>query len=130
MADFYEEMAAMTADLLAPTSAGGLGQGEIVLSREGDPSPAPNPWEPVDTAERITEKLSGAVSGVSARMVGIEAGGTVILKSDRQLIAAVPHMGYQPGDQILIDGVPVMIIDVQKIPAAGITSAVKFIIRG
>jgi hypothetical protein len=39
-------------------------------------------------------------------------------------------MQYQAGDTLSIDGVPVHVIAVEKIPAAGVTSAVKFIVRG
>lgn len=129
MADFYEQMRAVAAELLAPTSQGGLGQGVIVLARD-TPGPEPeNPWDPVEPAVQ-TETLDGAVRGVGKRLVGVEVGGTVILASDRQAICTVPAMGYTAGDRLSIDGVPVHIIDVEKIPAAGITSAVKFIIRG
>lgn len=130
MADFYEQMRGVAAELLAPTSQGGLGQGVIELSRDVPGTPDPDqPWLPVEPIVQ-TETLDGAVRGVSKRLVGIEVGGTVILGSDRQAICTVPVMGYTAGDRLSVDGVPVHIIDVEKIPAAGITSAVKFLIRG
>jgi len=128
MADFYSEMRQMAEDLLAPTSQGGLGQGSIVLSRQSS-EPGANPWDPPVTTT-TTETLKGAVRGVSKELVGVELGGTVILASDRQAICAVPAMGYTAGDALVVDGVPVHIVAVQNIPAAGITSAVRFIIRG
>jgi hypothetical protein len=130
MADFYSSMQKMARDLLAPTSAGGLGQGDIKLTRitPGVPDPA-QPWLPV-TPTTQQETLRGAVRGVSKELIGVEAGGTVILASDRQAICAVPSMSYKAGDNLVVDGVPVVIIRFEKIPAAGITSAVRFIIRG
>lgn len=129
MADFYEDMAGVTAELLAPTSQNGLGQGNVVLSRVV-PGPEPtNPWEPTeDTTQE--ETLRAAVKGISKELVGAEVGGTIILASDREAICAPITMGYTAGDTLVVDGNPVHIIAVQNIPAAGITSAVKFIIRG
>lgn len=129
MDDFYSEMAAMTRDLLAPTSQGGLGQGTIVLTRKTPGVPGPNPWDPVEPVTQ-SETLRGAVRGVSQRLVGTEVGGTVILASDRQAVCAVPALQYQAGDVLSVDGAPVHIIAFERIPAAGTTSAVKFIIRG
>jgi len=128
MADFYSEMRQMAEELLAPTSQGGLGQGSIVLSRQSS-TPGANPWDPPVTTT-TTETLKGAVRGVSKELVGVEMGGTVILASDRQVICAPPKMGYTAGDTLVVDGVPVHIVAVENIPAAGITSAVRFIIRG
>lgn len=130
MADFYAEMAEMSRNLLAPTNAGGLGQGEIILTRtiKGVIDPA-TPWiPPVNTTQ--SEQIRGAVRGVDRRLVGVEVGGTVILASDRTAITEVPAMTYTAGDTLSVDGVPVHVISVEKLPAAGITSAVKFLIRG
>lgn len=128
MADFYAEMADMARELLAPSNQSGLGQGTIVLSRQSS-VPGDNPWDP-PKIERNTETLRGAVRGVSKELVGVEVGGTIILASDRQAICAPPNMGYTAGDTLIIDGVPVHILAVQNIPAAGTVSAVRFIVRG
>ena len=128
MADFYQEMADMVRDLLSPTSAGGLGQGAITLVRVVQTPNPTEPWEP-PTQSTLTEKLKGAVSGVDRRLVGTEAGGAVILESDRIAICEVPAMSYQAGDVLQVDGVPVHILSVERIPAAGIAAAVKFVIR-
>ncbi len=69
MAEFYSEMAKMARDLLAPTSAGGLGQGVITLTRHTT-TPNPNTWEDPISEETVTETLRGAVRGVSSRLVG------------------------------------------------------------
>lgn len=130
MADFYEDMAGVTAELLAPTSQGGLGQGNVVLSRTIPGTPDPEaPWEPTEDTTQ-TETLRAAVKGVGKELVGAEIGGTVIIASDREAICAVPEMGYTAGDTLVVDGNPVHIVAVENIPAAGITSAVRFIIRG
>jgi hypothetical protein len=39
-------------------------------------------------------------------------------------------MEYQAGDVLSVDGFPVHILGVKRIPAAGTVSAVKFFIRG
>ena len=129
MADFYEQMRQMASELLAPTSQGGLGQGTVTLTRSTPGTPGANPWDPV-TPTSQTETLKAAVSGVSSRLVGVAAGETVILASDRECICAVPAMAYIAGDVLTVDGKPVHIVAVRKYPDAGTTSAVKFIIRG
>lgn len=130
MADFYTEMAQMARDLLAPTSLGGLGQGTITLTRmvPGTPNPE-TPWIPVEPVPE-TVTVRGAVRGVSKELIGTEVGSAVIVASDRQAITEVPTIAYTAGDTLSVDGKPVMVLSVQNIPAAGVVSAVKFIIRG
>lgn len=129
MADIYSRMAAVSARLLAPTSGGGMGQGIVILTRVTPGLPGPNQWDPV-TPTTQSETLRAAVRGVDRRLVGTAVGDAVILASDRQVICSPPAMEYTAGDVLSVDGVPVNIISVEKLPAAGITSAVKFIIRG
>ena len=130
MADIYSDLAAAAAQMLAPTNQNGLGQGQIILSRSVPGTPNPNaPWEPV-TPTVTTETLKGAARGVDARLVGTEVGGAVILASDKQVTCAPPSIAYQPGDTLVIDGVPMHILSVQKLPAAGTTVAVRFLVRG
>jgi|SRR5690554_275143 len=130
MADFYDDMATMTNELLAPTSSGGLGQGVVKLIRVTPGVPdSDKPWLPVEPTEK-PETLKAAVRGVDSRLVGTEVGSAVILASDRQVICAPPAMGYQAGDAMSIDGVRVTILSVERIPAAGTVSAVRFIVRG
>lgn len=129
MAGFYEQMQAMARDLLKPDSHGGLGQGEITLTRSTPGTPGPNPWDPV-TPTTQTVPLRGAVRGVDARLVGTEVGGTVLLASDRVAICEVPSIEYTAGDVFAVDGKAVIVIAVENIPAAGIPAAVRFIIRG
>lgn len=130
MSDFYTQMGQVAAELLAPTGQSGLGQGNVVLSRKIPGTPDPDaPWIPVEPTNQ-RETLRAAVRGVSKELVGIEAGSTVIVASDRQAICAPITMGYTAGDTLIVDGVPVHIVAVSNIPAAGITSAIRFIIRG
>lgn len=130
MADFYAEMGKMARELLAPTSAGGLGQGVIKLIHKTDGTPDPSkPWEPVEPIY-TEEVLGGAVRGVGKELIGKEVGDVVIIASDRVAICEAPKQPYTAGDSLLIDGEPVHIISVAKIPEAGITAAVRFIIRG
>ena len=130
MSDFYDDLADMASELLAPTSSGGLGQGVIHLIRVTPGVPdSDKPWLPVQPTEQ-TELLKGAVKGVSSKLVGTEVGSAVILASDREAICAAPAMQYQAGDVLSVDGVRVNILSVQRIPEAGTTVAVKFIIRG
>lgn len=130
MADFYSEMAAMAGDLLSPTSQGGLGQGTLVLTHSvpGTVDPA-EPWKPVTPVTK-TQSIKGAVKGISSRLVGAEMGGTVLLASDREAITEVPSIAYVAGDKLSVDGKQTHIIAVKRIPEAGVTSAVKFYIRG
>lgn len=128
--DFYSQMAAMTRELLAPTSMGGLGQGMLGLTRVTPGVPDPDqPWLPVQPV-RQTVTLRGAVRGIGAELVGANMNGTVLVASDRQAICAVPSIDYTAGDVLTVDGVPVHVIAVENIPAAGIRSAVRFYIRG
>lgn len=129
MSDFYQSMQQMARDLLAPTNAGGLGQGTLVLTSitPGTPDPT-KPWEPV-TPQTTKQTLLGAVKGVSSKLIGVEAGGTVIVSTDREAITEVPNIAYKAGDLFSVDGKDVRVISVQPIPAAGVASAVKWIIR-
>ncbi|WP_288075984.1 hypothetical protein [Pseudomonas sp.] len=130
MGDFYTEMGQMARSLLAPTSQNGLGQGKIELTHIEPGAVDPlKPWEPVEPTT-TTAELRGAVRGVDRKLVGVEIGGIVILASDRVAITEVPPIPYTAGDTLSIDGVPVHIIQVEGIPAAGIRSAVRFLIRG
>lgn len=129
MTDFYDDLATMASEILAPTIQNGLGQGVIHLIRVTPGVPDPDkPWLPVQPNEQ-TELLKGAVKGVSSKLVGTEVGSAVILASDREAICAAPVMQYQAGDILSVDGVRVNILSVQRIPEAGTTVAVKFIVR-
>ena len=119
-----------TADrLLSPAKLGAVA-GAVVLTRRTVVDAA-NPWEdPTITTQ--SETLKAQAFGVSSQLIGSPANepdGPVVLASDRMVIAAVPMMGYRAGDVLAIDGQAVTILRMWKIPAAGETSAVKFLVR-
>lgn len=128
--DFYTQMAGVARDLLAPTSQGGLGQGKIELVRYADTPPA-NPWDAPSPPTRTATTLDGAARGVSKEMIGapVDNGGQIIA-TDLVVIVAPWGGTYAPTDVLEIDGKPVTILSVTNIPAAGIVSAIRFIVRG
>lgn len=127
---FYDDMAKMAEDLLKPDSQGGLGQGEIVLTHieQGAPNPE-TPWIPVEPI-KLQAVLNGVARGVSERLVGTEVNGVILVATDLVVTCAVPSMEYSAGDVLTIDGKQVDVISYDKIPAAGTTTAVRFIVRG
>ena len=126
---FYDEMASMTEELLAPTDEGGLGQGSIELVRTTHTG-LPNEWGPPPGEQLTPYKLKGAARGIDADLVGVELGGTVLVATDLVVTCAPLPVEYEAGDQLRIDGRLLNILSYQKIPAAGVTAAVKFIVRG
>lgn len=130
MTDFYAEMAGVTAELLAPTNAGGLGQGSIVLVRLTPGAPPANAWDPPSDPVPVRATLAGAASGVSKELVGTEASpGTTIAATDLQIVVAPWGGAYEPGDILELDGAPLTILAVRNIPAVGTVSAIKFVAR-
>lgn len=130
MADFYTEMGNVARELLAPTSQGGLGQGKIELVRYAETSPT-NPWDAPSPLTRTATTLKGAARGVSKEMIGapVDNGGQIVA-TDLVVIVAPWGGSPQPTDVLEIDGKPATILSVSNIPAAGIVSAVRFIVRG
>lgn len=125
MAGFYDDMSAMVADLLAPETTGGLGQGTVTLTRTtaGTPDPAA-PWDPVaGTTETVP--LLAAVRGAGREWVD----GETILATDLQAIIAVPEIMPVPADVVTVDGRALTVIRVQRIPEAGTTVAVRIFMR-
>lgn len=125
------DRAKVTADKLLDPANLGVMAGAIVLTRQTVTSGA-NPWDD-PTITSVSEGLRAQAFGVSSVLVGSPANepdGPVILASDRMVIAALPSMGYSAGDILSIDGAAVTILQVNRIPAAGVTSAVKFLVRG
>ena len=134
---FYEEMKAMATELLQQDAAGGLGQGEIILTRSipGMPDPA-QPWLPV-TPSVTSETLSAAAFGaLPSGDQAVEFGdGVTILSTDIKVISAVPAMDWRmTGDDgavlsVTIDARPMTVVKARGIPEAGVTCAVEFILR-
>ena len=124
----YDRARALANRLLDPAK---FGAGTITLVRKAI-TPAVNSWED-PTITTTTEALKAQAFGVSQEFVGLpaqEPENGVVLATDRMVIAAVPVMGYRPGDLLAIDGAPVTIISVKNIPGAGRVSAIKFVVRG
>jgi len=127
---FYDQMQDMVRDLLKPDTDGGLGQGVIKIQRTSPGTPDPlNPYAPVTPV--ISEStIKGAVRGVDAKLVGTQAGETVLLSTDRVVITEALATPYKAGDTLTIDGRAVSILAVENIPAAGTVAAVRFTVRG
>lgn len=125
MADIYDEMAEMAAELLAPTSQDGLGQGVIVLSKPGSTTPPANPWEPPIVVEPETHTLKATAKGVSKEFVN----GTTILATDIEITAAAFGADPDPADTLTIDGKVVTVVKIMRLPAAGTLVAWKWVVR-
>ncbi len=128
--DFYQEMAEVAREMLAPTSEGGLGQGVIQIVRYVPGAPGPDPWSPPAEPTRQVTVLDGAASGVGKELIGapVETGGQIVA-TDLQVIVAPWGGAYEPGDVLEIDAAPVTVLKIENIPAAGIVCAVRFIAR-
>lgn len=130
MPDFYTEMVGVTRELLAPTSEGGLGQGDIALVRYVPGPPPANAWDPPAEDERDITVLDGAARGVGKDLIGapVENGGQIVA-TDLSVIVAPWGGSYEPADVLEIDGLPVTVLRAQNIPAAGPACAVRFVVR-
>lgn len=130
MSDFYDEMAAMTRELLAPTSGGGLGQGSIALVRYVDGPPPANPWDPPSEPTTVVTPLDGAARGVAKELIGapVETGGQIVA-TDLQVIVSPWGGAYEPGDVLNLDDSPVTILKIDNIPAVGTVCAIRFVVR-
>lgn len=131
MADFFDDMAAVARDLLKPSNQGGLGAraGAIKYVRYTPGTPPANPWDPPSTPVRTELAVRAQSFGVHKRLIGTEIANTVIMATDKYVICERIPDGYQPTDVIEIDGAPTTILSVERIPAAGVISAIRFIVR-
>lgn len=131
MVDFYDEMATMARDLLKPSDQGGLGArtGSISYLRANPVTPPSNPWEPPAPVSFTELDVRAQSFGISKQLIGTEIGNTALIATDLYVICERIPDGYKPTDVIEIDGQSVMILGVERIPAAGVASAVKFFIR-
>lgn len=99
---FFDEMAAMAADLLKPDTAGGLGMGAIQIVRmtPGVPNPT-EPWKPVPPTETVA-----TVNQIKKTDGEYVDRGTVI-KTDMYFMTTPPQWGLgpvMPGDVVRIGG--------------------------
>lgn len=131
MTDFFDDMAAMARDLLKPSDQGGLGakSGSIQYVRLTPGTPPVNSWDPPSTPVRAELDVRAQAFGISKELVGTMIENTALVATDLYVICERIPDGYKPTDVIEIDGKDVTILGVQRIPAAGIASAVKFFVR-
>lgn len=130
MADFYDDMADVVREMLAPTSDGGLGQGSIALVRYVPGAAPTNPWDPPAPPSRVVTPLDGAASGVAKELIGapVETGGQIVA-TDKQVIVAPWGGSYDPGDVLELDSAPVTVLKIDNIPAVGTVCAIRFVVR-
>ena len=131
MADFFDDMAKMARDILKPSDQGGLGArtGSIKYVRITAGAQPANPWEPPNPPVRTELPVRAQAFGISQKLVGTPIENTVLIATDLYVICERIPDGYKPTDVIEIDGKDVTILGVQRIPAAGVASAVKFFVR-
>lgn len=111
---FYDDMADMVQELLAPEDEDGLGQGTVSLKRKTGTTEPEHEWEaPQDTY--TTWPLKAAVRTVSMKYVD----GTLIVAGDRQVTFAVPDTTPLLTDMLIIDGKDHAMKDLRPIPGAG-----------
>lgn len=100
-------------------------QGAVTLTKPGETTPGPNPWDPPVVTAPVVYTLHAAVKGVSAQFVD----GTTILATDLEITAAVFGADPAPPDKVEIDGKAVVVLKTIRVPAAGTVVAWKFIVR-
>lgn len=102
MAGFYEDMAGVARDLLAPDSAGGLGQGAVQIVRLTPGTVDPDkPWIPVTPSETVA--TVDQIRSVKAEYV--ERG--TIITTDMAFMCTPASFEAKPGDMVRIAGVDV-----------------------
>lgn len=119
---FYDDMAQVARDLLAPDTAGGLGQGAITLVRTtpGTPDPA-QPWVPVTPT--VTTEDVNQISKTKAEYI---SAGTIVQADLAYVIEAPRVIQPKPGDTVQVGGVYVGgVVHSEPFPAHGVTVLVK-----
>lgn len=116
---FYDEMADMARELLAPESDGGLGQGVVELKRTTT-TPGANPWDP-PTETATTYTLKAAVERLHQRYEG----GVLIVETGDMVTFAVPAVTPALTDTLVIDGKERAITNLTPVPGAGVAVAWK-----
>ena len=116
---FYTNLKATSDRLLAKFAQGAVTIGTSVTT------PGANVWD-APTTEYVYEPINAAVRGVSQKYVD----GVNIVSTDLQVIASIGDYTPDAGDLMQIDGHNVVILRQDKIPAAGVTVAWRFLVRG
>ena len=121
MAGFYNDMADMVLELLAPGDEDGLGQGTVLLKRERPGVPDPEaPWEPVEPAVE-TWPLKAAVKRLHQRYEN----GVLIVETGDMVTFAVTAVTPVVTDLLVIDGGDRAITNLIPLPGAGTVVAWK-----
>lgn len=110
---FYDEMAQMAREMLAPEDQDGLGQGVVQFLRL-HVAPGPDQWTPGEPWRELMT-LSAVVRRVEQKYVD----GTLIVGTEDQVTFAVPSVEPVMTDKIIIDGTERVLVDIRRIPAAG-----------
>jgi hypothetical protein len=118
MAINYQRMAATAKRLLTDNEQGSVSIGRTVIT------PGVDPWDG-PTASIVWTDIKAVVRGVSAQFVD----GITVLATDLQVVAYIGDYTPLPGDIMMIDNLNITVINQQKIPAAGIIAAWRFIVR-
>ena len=119
---FYADMAQVARDLLAPDTAGGLGQGKITLVRTTPGTPDPSqPWVPVTPT--VTTEDVNQISKTKAEYI---IAGTIVQTDLAYVIEAPRVIQPVPGDTVSVGGVHVGgVVHSEPFPAHGVTVLVK-----
>lgn len=121
MTGFYDGIADMLQELLAPGDEDGLGQGTLLLKRETPGVPDPEaPWEPVEPTVE-TWALKAAVKRLHQRYEN----GVLIVETGDMVTFAVPEVKPQITDLLVIDGDERAITNLTPVPGAGTAVAWK-----
>ncbi|MDR7032941.1 hypothetical protein [Mesorhizobium sp. BE184] len=116
---FYDEMADMVQEVLAPEEDDGLGQGVVSLKRVTT-TPGAEEWDPpIETV--TTYPLSAAVKRLHQRYEN----GVLIVETGDMVTFAVPVVKPALTDKIVIDGVERVISNLTPVPPAGTVVAWK-----
>ena len=118
MSAFYARAAATGKRLLTNYAQGSVSIGRTVIA------PGIEAWD-APTASVAWTDIKAIVSGVLSQFVD----GVTVLSTDLQVTAYIADYQPLPGDLIKLDGLNVTVINQQKIPAAGIIAAWRFIVR-
>ena len=123
---FYDDMQQVARDLLAPDTAGGLGQGAITIKRLTMPEPDPaQPWVPVVPVE-TTEDVN-QIGTTKAEYVNA---GTLVVTDLAYVIEAPRVLLPELNDTIEIDGEHVgRVVHVVKFPPHGTTVLWKLFVN-
>ncbi|MGN6538948.1 MAG: hypothetical protein ACTHKQ_24875 [Mesorhizobium sp.] len=122
MAGFYDDMADMVQELLAPEDEDGLGQGTVSLKRVTT-TPGENEWDP-PTETSKTWPLKAAVKRVDQRYED----GVLIVATVDVVTFAVPSTVPVITDALVIDGRQRAITSLKPTPAAGTVVAWKAVV--